>query len=32
MRILNSGNVGIGTSTPSSLLNIVSGSNTYMTI
>lgn len=32
MTILNGGNVGIGTSTPSNLLNIVSGSNTYITI
>ena len=32
MRILSGGNVGIGTDTPSSLLNMLSTGNTYLTI
>lgn len=32
MRILSGGNVGIGTTTPSSLINMVSSTNTYLTI
>ena len=32
MTILSGGNVGIGTNTPSSLLNLQSTGNTYLTI